>query len=364
MNNQFDDVNVVTGETVAREYDNLDDAALEVVDSGQMDRLTRTEIDVQIATAHRFPRSVTKFKSDALSLVTMDEETAASCFYKLPRGGKKIPGPSVRLAEIVGSCWGNMRYGARVVGEEKGFIIAQGVAHDLEKNVSSSIEVRRRITDKNGRLYNTDMIGVTANAACSIALRNAIFKVIPKTFVNTLYDAAVKVAVGDASTLSERRTKAFDYFIQKMGVSEERILNMLEKKGIADVDLDDLELLTGLKTALKEGDASIDATFPQEREKTKVSGDADALKKVETAFVEKKTTKKGTENKKKVEAPEPEVETPLPEVESDDIGEEVPAETEAQDDGGDDLFTKPVQNKSKDGPGGFGAEDLAADNDN
>lgn len=53
---------------------------------------------------------------------------------------------------------------------------AQGVFHDLERNVAITYEVRRRIVDKNGRRYKPDMIGVTANAACSIALRNAILR--------------------------------------------------------------------------------------------------------------------------------------------------------------------------------------------
>lgn len=226
-----------------------------------IDAISRAEIDVQIATAHRFPRSITTFKEEALFMATSDVETAESCFYKLPREGKVIEGPGVRLAEIVGSAWGNMRYGARIVSEDKDFIVAQGVAHDLEKNVASTIEVRRRIVDKKGKRYSPDMIVVTANAACSISLRNAIFKVVPRTFVNQIYEAAKQVAIGDASTLVERRTKAVQYFA-KMGVMEDRLLAKLGKVGIDDINLEDLELLTGLKTAIKDGDTTVDEAFP------------------------------------------------------------------------------------------------------
>jgi len=271
-NVDFEDAKVFTQDDVASKEDE------EVVDISvnQIDRITRAEIDIQVATAHRFPRSISNFKQEALSMATIDEETAASCFYKLSRAEGIIEGPGVRLAEIVGSSWGNMRYGARIIGEDNGFIVAQGVAHDLEKNVSSTIEVRRRITKKNGKRYNADMIGVTANAACSIALRNAIFKVIPKTFVNEIYLKAKETAIGNATTLVERRSKAFIYFM-KMGVTEERILSALGKEGVEDVGLEDLEILTGLKTAIKDGDTSVDATFPPLKEKKKYTGSDKAV---------------------------------------------------------------------------------------
>src|SRR5262249_43901797 len=91
----------------------------------------RSDVDIQISTAHRYPRSISRFKQAALAMATSDEETAASCFYKLSRGGKEIEGPGVRLAEIVGSAWNNLRYGSRIVGEDDRWVIAQGMAHDL-----------------------------------------------------------------------------------------------------------------------------------------------------------------------------------------------------------------------------------------
>ena len=225
------------------------------------DHYTSAEIDIQIATARRYPRAISRFKKLALSMATDDVETAASCFYTLPRKDKSISGPGVRLAEIVGSAWGNMRYGARVVREENGFIIAQGMAHDLETNVAIQIEVRRRITDKYGKRYNDDMIGVTANAACAIALRNAIFKVVPRTYVDSIYQAAKQVAIGDASTLASRRAGAIEFF-GKMGVKQEQILGFLGRDAVEDINLQDIEKLLGLKTALKDGDTTIDETFP------------------------------------------------------------------------------------------------------
>lgn len=229
---------------------------------GALEQLTRGEIDVQIVTAKRFPRSIETFKKRALSMATLDVETAAACFYVLPRGGKNIEGPSARLAEIVASAWGHMRIEARTVSEDDRFVTARGTAWDLENNVAIAFEVRRRITDKQNHRYNDDMIGVTANAAASIALRNAVFKVVPSAFTREIYHECRRVAVGDAKTLATTRATMLEYF-QKMGVMPGRVFALLEVKGIEDITLDHVATLRGLATAIKEGETSVDEAFAE-----------------------------------------------------------------------------------------------------
>lgn len=235
-----------------------------VVSPGSLATIVREEFDISIATAKKYPRSLTKFREDAMTMATHDVDVAASCFYKLRRnskdGAKSIEGPSVRLAEIVASAWGNLRFGARIIGQEDGFIIAQGIAHDLETNVSTTVEVRRRITTSEGKLYGADMIGVTANAACSIALRNAIFKAVPFSYAKAVYEAAKKTAIGDAKTLVERRTKMVQEFA-KMGVTMEQILAYTGKTGADDLGLAEIEDLIGAFNAIKDGDSTVDEVF-------------------------------------------------------------------------------------------------------
>jgi len=222
--------------------------------------LNKTEIDQQIATAHAYPRSVKRFRDDTLAMVTLTENVAAGCIYALPRDGKVIEGPSARFAEVIASAWGNCRAGARVVNEGPEFVTAQGVFHDLERNVAITYEVQRRITNKSNKRFSADMIGVTANAACSIALRNAILKGIPKAFWSDMYDAARKTAAGNATTLGTRRAEAIKAF-QVYGVNEAQILATLKRPGVADITLDDLVVLRGLFTAIKEGDTTPEQAF-------------------------------------------------------------------------------------------------------
>lgn len=230
------------------------------VESGMIALLNKSEIDQQIATAHKFPRSLKRFRDEALQMVTLDESIAEECIYALPRDGKVIEGPSARFAEIIASAWGNCRAGARVVDDRGEFVTAQGVFHDLERNVAITYEVQRRIVGKGGRRYSPDMIGVTANAACSIALRNAILKGVPKAFWSQMEDAARQVIKGDFKTLANRRAAAIQKF-QHYGVSEAQICARLEVAGVEDIGLDHLVVLRGLLTAIKEGDTTPEQAF-------------------------------------------------------------------------------------------------------
>ena len=152
---------------------------MQVSNAETLAALTRSEIDVQVATAHQYPRNLSRVLNNIETLATMDEDVAGSCFYTLRRQGKVIEGPSVRMAEIIASSWGNLRVQARIISNDGKMITAQGICHDLESNYATSTEVKRRITDKNGKTFSEDMQVVTGNAACAIAMRNALFKVVP-----------------------------------------------------------------------------------------------------------------------------------------------------------------------------------------
>ncbi len=238
--------------------------------------LARAEVDQQIATARAMPRSIDKAVKNIMTLSTLDEESAAECVYALPRGGKPIKGPSVRLAEIIASQWGNCRVGARVVHVDRieKYVEAEGVFHDLETNTATTARVRRRISDKNGRLLNDDMIVVTGNAACSIAKRNAILGAVPKAVWRKAYTAVERVIAGDIKTLAERRTTAMKAFAA-FGVKPEQVFAALDVAGMDDISLDHITTLIGMHSALKSGEETVETMFGKPAaDKPKNLGDA------------------------------------------------------------------------------------------
>jgi hypothetical protein len=224
--------------------------------------LARAEIDGQIATAKQYPRSIQRVTGNILSLATLDVQAAEECMYALPRGGKPVVGPSIRLAEIVAGQWGNCRVGARVVdvNRDEKYVEAEGVFHDLETNTASKATVRRRIVDSRGKIYNDDMIIVTGNAACSIARRNAILAGVPKAVWRKAYEAAEGAVKGDIKTLAERRAGMFKAFAA-FGVKPEQIYGLMEVAGEDEITLDHIPTLTGMYQSLKNGEATVEQMF-------------------------------------------------------------------------------------------------------
>ena len=234
---------------------------IETISSGEaISALTKAECDLQIQTAHQFPRDIQRFKQNAMSMATADVQSASDMFYALPRGGKSIEGPSVRLAEVVASTYGNLRVQSMITAMDDKFVTARGMCHDLENNLAVMVDVRRRITDRNGRRYNDDMIVTTSNAACAVAFREAVFKVVPRHFVNSFYEEARHVAIGDVRSLANKRAAMIQYF-QKMGVSAEQLCAVVSVADEDEIGLTELATLKGIATALKDGEASVDDMF-------------------------------------------------------------------------------------------------------
>ncbi len=220
-------------------------------------------IDIQIATAKQYPRNIKRATENVIAIVTMDEATAATCTYSVPRGGKAITGPSVHLAKILAQQWGNMRIEAKVVEIGAEQITSQGICFDLESNLAIKMEVKRSIVGKNGR-YNQDMITTTGNASNSIALRNAILSVIPKSIVDKAYKAAQQTIIGDVSDetkLIARRKQVVDSLKDTYNVTEAEVLASVGKAALSHLTADDLVTLIGVGTAIKEGDTSIEYAF-------------------------------------------------------------------------------------------------------
>lgn len=247
------------------------EAELVLAPSTVLDPMTAAEIDVAVATAHRYPRVLGASLDLLKSMATINRDTAESTFYSLRRDGKVIRGRSVRFTEIVASAWGNIRSGSRILGESADgrFVRALGYAHDLQTNNRAEVEVTRRITTKEGRRYSEDMIGVTAMAASAIARRNAMGIVVPEALTEEAYQAALGAAIGDVKTLNERRDAAIARFAKLNPlITPERILAALDRKSVAEITLDDLTHLIGLHNAIRDGEQSIDQAFPQSFDKS------------------------------------------------------------------------------------------------
>jgi len=258
------------------------------VDSTVVFNQERASLDVQIATAKAFPRMLKRSTEEAVAIVTMDKETAATCTYSVPRGGKPITGPSVHLAKILAQVWGNLRVEAKVVDIGQNQITSQAVAFDLEKNLAIKVEVKRSIMTKKGRM-SEDMIVVTGNAANSIALRNAVLSVIPRAVVDKVYKAAMGKITGDISDKNKfiaRRKQVMDGLKETYSLSEEEILAPIGKAAVDHITGEDLVVLIGIGQSIKDGDTTIEEAFKSKVKGPKKTSEQAEKERIETMIKE------------------------------------------------------------------------------
>lgn len=239
---------------------------LEVLPASASEAIETASINSQIATAKRFPRSLEAFKTRAIDMACLDDETAESCLYRRPVGMKDgqqqyAEGMSIRMAEIVGASYGNLRVQATLVEQTERFVRARGMAIDLESNFASSSEVVESTVKKNGQPYDERMRVVIAKSALAKARRDATFQVVPRALAKPVESAVRSLLMGDSETLTKRRGKVVAW-ISKLGIDAKRVYAALGIAGESELGAEQLESLTGIRTAIKDNEVTIDEAFP------------------------------------------------------------------------------------------------------
>lgn len=257
----------------------------------QLDAIEKANVDTQVSTAKQYPRDITRALNNSIVMATIDQQTAQTMGYALPRGGKPITGPSVHLAKLIVSNWGNIRAEAKVVQITDSQVVSRGTCWDLENNVATAFEVRRSIKGKNGQRFTDDMITVVGNAANAIAYRNAVFSVIPKAITDKVYQAAQHCITGDLSDdakLLQRRTQCLKFFNDEYGITEAEVVKLCGKQTVNQIRGEEIALLIGIYQSLKDGDTTVDEIMKPIRKEENKSTIANAA--IEAAG--KKTNKK------------------------------------------------------------------------
>lgn len=91
------------------------------------------EVQVAMLAAKKFPRDQVIAYNNILR-ACQRKKLAESSMYEYPRGGEKIVGPSIRLAEAIAQNWGNIDFGFMVLEQRNGASQVMAYAWDLETN--------------------------------------------------------------------------------------------------------------------------------------------------------------------------------------------------------------------------------------
>ena len=245
----------------------------------QMDKINQGTIAIEasraiaeaqgkLVIAKRFPRD--EVQSYAKAMEACQRPTmAAKAFYSFPRGGQTVEGPTIRFAEELARCWGNIDYGIKELSQDCGKSEMQAYAWDLETNAQSV----QNFTNPHKREQGKKMVTLTsqrdiyennANMATR-RLRSRILAILPAWFVEDAIAECKKTLAGQNDTPLIDRVKKMVVQFAKLGVTQEMIEKRLKRK-VDTMTSDDFVEYVGIYNAVKGGESKIADWFDAQKE--------------------------------------------------------------------------------------------------
>lgn len=222
------------------------------------------EVQSQIFLAKQFPRNEVQAEIkilDACKRLSLAE----TALYSYPRGGTKVIGPSIRLAETVARHWGNINYGIKEMEQKKGESTMLAYAWDMETNTRQEklFQVRHELYTKKGikKLEDPrDIYELTANLG-SRRLRACILGVIPGDVVDKAVEQCRNtLETGHKEPLKDRLVKALTWLKDNFGVTQEMVEEAFSYNFESFTEQDFLKLKS-MSQSLKDGMAKREDFF-------------------------------------------------------------------------------------------------------
>lgn len=193
---------------------------------------------------------------------------AERAFYKLPRSGDTVEGPSVHLARELARIWGNVDYGVTELRQDDAYGQSemQAYAWDLQTNARSQqtfIVPHKKDVGKSTRtLVKTQEIYENNANAGARRVREAIFAILPDDFVGEAQEICrATLARGDGKPLEERIAGAITAFGKDFGITEEQLAAKVGRES-RRWDAEDVAHLLVTYKSLKAREVTIAQEFP------------------------------------------------------------------------------------------------------
>lgn len=231
------------------------------------------EAQGKLVIAKRFPRDEVAAYAKAME-ACQRPTMAEKAFYSFPRGGQTVEGPTIRFAEELARCWGNIDYGIKELSQDDGKSEMQAYAWDLETNAQSV----QNFTNPHQREQGKKMVTLTsqrdiyennANMATR-RLRSRILAILPAWFVEDAIAECKKTLAGRNDTPLIDRVKKMVVQFAKLGVTQEQIERRLKRK-VDTMTADDFTEYVGIYNAIKGGESKIAEWFTAEPEATELT---------------------------------------------------------------------------------------------
>lgn len=234
------------------------------------------EAQGKMVVAKRFPRD-TMMAAARILEACKRPSLAKGAIYSYSRGGT-VSGPSIRLAEEMARCWGNIEYGLRELSQKDGFSEMEAFAWDLETNVRSSQaftvrHIRDKKADKGGPEAlkdQRDIYEITANMG-SRRVRARLLAVLPADLVSAAVEQCrLTMKNGNDRPLADRIREAVQAFGQ-IGVTPAMLATRLGHP-LDQMTPDELVDFEGVHCSISDGVSKVADHFNPELAGAPVQG--------------------------------------------------------------------------------------------
>lgn len=259
------------------------------------------EVKGQIFMARQFPRN--PFQAEQRILDACKRPSlAGTAIYSYPRGGTKVEGPSIRLAEVVAQNWGNLSFGIKELEQREGESVAMAYAWDLETNVRQekvfTIKHSRKAKGSIKKLDDPrDIYELVANQGAR-RVRSCILGVIPGDIIEKAVEECNNTLRGNnKGPLKDRVANALKAYKEKYRVTQEMVENRFGYNAEAFTEYDYADLIK-IFNSLKDGMSKVEDWFEKNSKKESNSGLADAFKDEQKSDKKDGTNDKPDSNEK------------------------------------------------------------------
>lgn len=262
------------------------------------------EVQAAMIVAKRFPRDEDLAGARILKACKRPGLAEAAC-YEYQKGGTKITGPSIRLAEVMAQNWGNLDFGFVELDRKKGrdsvgISTVQCHAWDMETNTRRAVtfSVRHwRDTRSGGHIITEEreIYELIANQAAR-RVRACILAIIPGDIQDAAVEQCDKTLAGQSTEpLTDRIRKMLSAF-DEVGVSKQQIELKLGHATSA-ITHAELARLIKIYTSIRDGFGSRDDHFPvAEAARTAKSGIDEVTQQLKSKTPEQKDERRDSSN--------------------------------------------------------------------
>jgi len=196
---------------------------------------------------------------------------ADAAVYTYAKGGSNVSGPSIRLAEAMAQCWGNIQFGIRQLDQRNGESTVQAFAWDVETNTKREMtfQVSHTRHTKRGvyRLEDPRDIYETIANQGARRLRACILAIIP----GDVTEAAVKqceVTMHAKADITPEAMKKMMEAFEVFGVSKEQIEKRIQRR-VDAIQPAQVVSLKKIYASLRDGMSVVSDWFEQDEVATK-----------------------------------------------------------------------------------------------